>query len=242
MEILGIKRFSYGAAMAFAVILFLIIAGAMFFADEVDDFFDHREPQTIQVMELRGSWLGVKLTGLDSPTAQRLGIPPTAEGVLVVEIAEMNGWRARQAGVVEGDVIVGVDGQTVRDLADLYDISRKVNVGEAVLLDVRRWGQPITLVLPALHTPIPGTVPMQPGQFAQPGQVTPGMTPGVNPAAAQPVAWNRGVGAAYPPVMNVAAGPGAQFYCPTHQRMWGQSAVQPNYVCPLGNCPLSRVR
>ena len=43
MEILGFKRFSYGAILALAVLLFLLIAGAMFFADEVDDFFGHRD-------------------------------------------------------------------------------------------------------------------------------------------------------------------------------------------------------
>ena len=68
MEILGFKRVSYGAIFALAVVLFLIIAGAMFFADEVDDFFDHSAPKTTQVMELRGDWLGMKLTSLDSLT------------------------------------------------------------------------------------------------------------------------------------------------------------------------------
>ena len=223
MEILGIKRFSRGAVHAFVVALVLLIVGAMFFADEVEEFLDHREPKTTQVMELRGSWLGMKLT---SPTAQRLGIPPSAKGVMVVEIMEMNGWRARQAGIMESDVIVAVDGQDVRDLADLYDISRKVNVGDAVLLEVRRWGQLVTLVLPALHTPLPGAAQLQPGQV---GQAAPGMAPGTNAAAGQPVAWAPG-------------GQGGQFYCPTHNRMWPQTAVHPNYRCPLGNCPLSRAR
>ena len=214
----------------------------MFFADEVDDFFDHREPHTTQPMELLGSWLGVKLTGLDSPTAQRLGIPPSAEGVMVVEIMEMNGWRARQAGMMEGDVIVGVDGKTIRDLADLYDVSRKVDVGGAVMLDVRRWGQVVTLVLPALRAS-PRTV----AQW-QPEQVAPAPL-GVNGLAARPAAWAAGTQAAQyygPATMNVAAaqtvGQGAQFYCAIHGRMWDQGAVYPNYVCPLGNCPLTRVR
>jgi len=241
MDTLGIKRFSYGAMFAFVAALALLIVGAMFFADEVEEFLDHRGIKTTQVMELQGSWLGVKLTSLDSPTAQRLGIPPAAGGVLVVEIMELNGWRAREAGLTNGDILVGVDGQPVRDLADLYDVSRKVNVAEAVLLDVERWGQPITLVLPALHVPLPGTVPAQPGQIGQP-------VPGTFPAATQPVAWTPGAGGQFqcPPVMNVAAPPAAgqaaQFYCPTHGRIWPQTAVHPNYRCPMGNCPLTRVR
>ncbi len=150
MEILGFKRFSYGAIFVLGVALFLIIAGAMFFAYVVDDFFDHSAPKTTQVMELRGDWLGMKLTSLDSPTAQRMGIPPSLSGVMIVEIAEKNGWRALQAGAMEGDVIAAVEGKKVRDLADLYDASRNIDVGKAVLLDVRRWGQPMTRVLPAL--------------------------------------------------------------------------------------------
>ena len=65
-------------------------------------------------MEMQGSWLGMKLASLDAPAARRLGIPASAKGVLIVEIEEKNGWRARQAGVMEGDVVVAVDGQTVQ--------------------------------------------------------------------------------------------------------------------------------
>ncbi len=129
MEILGIKRFSYAAVFAFVVLLVLLIMGAMFFAEGAGDLFGRRGPKTTQVMELRGSWLGMKLTSLDSPTAQRLGIPSSAKGVMIVEIEERNGWRVIQAGAMEGDVIVAVDGQDVRDLADLYDVSRNLDVG-----------------------------------------------------------------------------------------------------------------
>lgn len=231
MEVLGIKRFSYGAVLAFVVLLVLLIAGAMFFADEVDDFFDHRKPKTIQVMELRGSWLGMKLTALDSPTAQRLGIPPSAKGVMIVEIEERNGWRVRQAGAMEGDVIVAVDEQDVRDLADLYDVSRDVDVGSAVLLGIRRWGQPMTLVLPALHALPAGAAGAQLGQAGPfpPATAPPVMAMGANAAGTQPVAWTP-------------AAQGVQFYCPAHNRRWSQNAVHPHYRCPLGGCPLTRAR
>ncbi len=226
MEIFGFKRFSYGAGLAFIVLLVVLVAGAMFFGDEAKEFFNLSQPKTTQVMELRGSWLGLKLTALDSPSAQHLGIAPSLPGVLIVDIDQQNGWRALQAGAMEGDVIVAVDGQDVRDLADLYDVSRNVDVGNAVLLDVRRWGQPITLVLPALHAPPPVAAP---GQFGQAGQGAPLMAPGANTAGAQPVAWT--------PAAQLA-----QFYCATHSRMWPQSAVHPHYRCPLGGCQLTRTR
>ena len=231
MELLGIKRFSYGTALAFVVLLVLLVAGAMFFGEEAKDLFGRSEPKTTQVMELRGSWLGMKLTSLDSPTVQRMGIPPSLPGVMIVEIAERDGWRARQAGAVEGDVIVAVDGKNVRDLADLYDVSRTVDVGNAVLLDVRRWGQSMTLVLPALHAPPGGAAAAQFGQAGQFPAATapPVVAMGANPAGTQPVAWTP-----------LAQGP--QFYCPAHNRMWPQTAVHPHYRCPLGNCPLSRAQ
>ena len=133
-------------------------------------------------MELRGSWLGMKLAALDSPTAQHLGIPPAAEGVIVAEITEADGWRVRQAGAMEGDIIVAVDGHTIRDLADLYDVSRKLDVGVAVLLDIRRWGQPMTLVLPAL---VAQPVAANPAQFGLAGQPATAMAPGANAAWVQ---------------------------------------------------------
>jgi hypothetical protein len=226
MEKTGTKRFSYGGVFALAVLLFLLVAGAMFFADETADFFAHHEPKITEAMELQGSWLGMRLTSLDSPTARRLGVPPSAPGVMIVEIEKRNGWRARQAGAMEGDVIVGVDGKAIRDLSDLYDVSRNLDVGSAVLLDIRRVGQPMTLVVPALHAPPPGAAPSQPGQAGIPAQV---MAPGANAALAQPAAWVPGL-------------QGPQFYCPIHSRMWSQNAVHPHYRCPLGNCPLSRAR
>jgi hypothetical protein len=226
MDKIGIKRFSYGAVLAFAVLLLLLVAGAMFFAGEAESFFGLHEPEITQIMELRGSWLGMRLTSLDSPTARRLGVPPSMPGVMIVEIEERNGWRARQAGAMEGDVVVAVDGQAVRDLADLYDVSRNLDVGGAVLLDVRRWGQPMTLVLPALQAPPPLAGPSQLGQAGQPA---PGTAQGANPAWAEQAAWIPGP-------------QGAQFYCPMHNRMWSQNAVYPHYRCPLGNCPLSRAR
>lgn len=248
MEILGIKRFSYGAVLAFVVLLVLLITGAMFFADEAEDFFGHRGPKTTQVMELRGSWLGMKLTSLDSPTARRLGVPPSAKGVMIVEVEERNGWRALRAGATEGDVIVAVDGQDVRDLADLYDVSRNVDVGSAVLLDIRRWGQPITLVLPALHALPAGAAGAQLGQA---GSFPAATAPAGNAAGTQPVAWTPGAqgGQLYcprvdsaQPVAWVQGSQGAQFYCPIHNRAWPQNAVHPHYRCPLGGCPLTRAR
>ena len=49
----------------------------------------------------------------------------------------------------------------------MYDLSRNVNVGAVVLLDIRRWGRLMTLVLPALQAPPPVAAPWPPGQVGQ---------------------------------------------------------------------------
>ncbi len=144
----------------------------------------------------------------------------------------------RQAGAMEGDVIVAVAGQNVRNLSDMYDVSRYVEVTGVVTMDIRRWGQVMTLVLPAL-------------------QAQPAMIQGANAAGAQPVAWIQGpqgaqfycpriTGANATAIQPVAwpsqAMPGAQFCCPYHNRVWSQNEVYPQFRCPICNCPLNRVR
>lgn len=223
------KYFSNGTTFVFLIILALLAAGAMFFPDDggsIGSVFGQNKPKFTQAMELRGKWLGMNLTALDSPTAHTWGVPPSLKGVMVVEIGEKSGWRANMAGVIQGDVIVAVDGKNIRDLADLYDISRTLDVGSSLLLDIRRWGQPMTLVLPALYSVPPAVVPPQ---IQQAGQPVPMVVQRANGGAVQPVA-----------LMPVAQG--MQFYCPKHNRVWPQNAVQPNYRCPLGNCLLNRMR
>lgn len=216
-----IKHFSSGSTFVFLVVLALLVVGAMFFGDKGADFLGGNKRKATQSMELQGNWLGMRLASLDSPTARSLGVPPSARGVTVVELDGTNGWRARQAGVMPGDVIVAVDGEKVRDLADLYDVSRNVEVASAVMLDVRRGGLPMTLALPAAYAaPAVGGQP----QAWQGGQPVPMATQGADAGGAQPVAW-------------------APWYnCAVHNRAWPQGAVHPHYRCLIGNCPLNRVR
>ncbi len=195
-----------GGAVAVAMVL-----GA---DDGVEHWFGGDDGKVTQPLELRGRWLGMSLTALDSATAQAKNIPATLKGVMVVEIAERNGWRARQAGLVSGDVITAVDGHEVRDMTDFYDITRDTDVAKAITIEVQRWGQAMTLVLPA----VVGVVAV-PGQPAMPGQ--PRAVPGLPAVGAQPVG-------------------GPLFMCPTHGQGWQQAAVHPNYRCPMCNAPLVR--
>lgn len=99
-------------------------------------------------VELRGHWLGMSVTNLDSPSAQRLGLVGLENGAAVVGVDPADGRRAMDAGIQTGDVLVGVDGKPVKNLADLYDLSGTLPADAPLLLDVARHGQVVTLVVP----------------------------------------------------------------------------------------------
>ena len=221
-----IKRFSYGAAFAFVVLLILLAAGAMFFTDDFKEEILSPEYKSTQVMKIRGSWLGMRMISLDSPAALRSGVPPSVRGVMVVEIEDRIGWRARQAGVQEDDIILAVNGKKIRDLADLYDLSHKLDAGPAIYLNILRWGQPMTLMLPAVYAA--PSVAGQP-QVELEFQTAPMTAQRTNAGVAQLAAL-------------VPASRGPMFNCPIHNRVWPQNEVHPHYRCPLCYYQLNRVR
>jgi DNA-binding transcriptional ArsR family regulator len=55
---------------------------------------------------------------------------------------------AERAGLQPGDEIVGYNGQRVFDVAELNELTLGGNTGESVLVDVRRNGQSLQLVMP----------------------------------------------------------------------------------------------
>ncbi|MCP4678531.1 MAG: PDZ domain-containing protein [Deltaproteobacteria bacterium] len=224
-----LKLISPGGAIVFFVVIICLALVALFFTDDREEVLGDvrlRGPRATQPMELRGNWLGIKLASLNSPTARRFGIPTNAHGVMVVEISERAGLRARQAGVLSGDVITAVDKNNVRDIADLYEVSRKLDVAAAILLDVQRWGQDMTLVLPAAYAMMPPATTPPSAAAAPPAQMA---APGPRPGAPQPAAWMPGRA-------------GGQFYCPTDKLIYSQAAVQPRYRCLRCNSPLVGVR
>lgn len=100
-------------------------------------------------MELRGHWKGMALAALGSQSAAKLGLAGVKDGAAVVHIDPNTGDRARQAGLQVGDVIVGIDGEQVDNLAELHAASRKTQLGTPTLVDVQRNGQSMTFVMPA---------------------------------------------------------------------------------------------
>ena len=61
-------------------------------------------------------WLGVVIQNVDENLARSFGLD-TAEGILVSEVQP--GSPAAKSGVKQGDVIIRLNGTTLKDVADL---------------------------------------------------------------------------------------------------------------------------
>jgi hypothetical protein len=158
------RKATIGIGVGLGVVALAVIGSAMFLAESGEEMMhlykDYKASQRQAAaapwqdsgaMELQGRWHGMSLTAANSPTAAAFGLREVEGGVVVAE-APVNGSPAASSGVMPGDLVVGVDNQRVGDMADLYNASRAVDPTRPVLLDVRRQGRPVTLVLPAMAT------------------------------------------------------------------------------------------
>ena len=83
--------------------------------------------------------IGISGFSVDSEISERLGIPTL--GAYVYTVAE--GRAAYLAGIMEGDVITGFNGQPVFTFNELQSLVRSSMVGETVELNILRDGAPI---------------------------------------------------------------------------------------------------
>jgi serine protease DegQ len=91
--------------------------------------------QLLETGEVEHAFLGVEPAELTPQVAERFDIE-TNEGVLVFSVVE--GSPAEQSGLQAGDVILAVDGETLRSVEDLLAALRERRPGERVELDVLR--------------------------------------------------------------------------------------------------------
>jgi membrane-associated protease RseP (regulator of RpoE activity) len=156
-------------AVALAVIITLVLAA---------EYSEHWGKGSVaqlaknEPMELRGSWLGMRLAATDSTSARAFGIPANVSGVVVAEVSQAGDSRALGGGIQPGDVIVKVDNREVESLTELQTLTAKLDVLRPLSVQVLRQGQPLSAVLPP--------------------------PPGVGLPQATPVAWQRAA-AAYGP-------------------------------------------
>ena len=120
------------------------------------------------------NWIGINVERLDAETQAARGIPAGVGGVIVQEVDGIAG----RAGVLPGDVIVGINGNVVRDMYDFQHF-----VGEA---DITKGGAQIDLIRNGMRMPVfvfPSDATAQaPAQAAPVAPVAP-VAPAAPPAA-----------------------------------------------------------
>lgn len=88
-------------------------------------------------------WLGAKIVTLNEELAQQAQQPRDAMGVLVFDIEP--GSDADEIGLLQGDVIRGVNQMPTPDLASFRKASESVKLKQGLVLDILRQGRPIYL-------------------------------------------------------------------------------------------------
>ncbi len=122
--------------------------------------------QLLEFGEVRRGQLGVIYQSLTADLAEAFGLD-TPEGALVVKVAP--GTPAESAGLLQGDVIVEVNGRKVRNSVDFRNRLGLTPVGTAMHLVVLRSGNPVKL------TAVVGAR----SEFTQPGSAFHPMLAGV---------------------------------------------------------------
>ena len=117
-------------------------------------------PTAISVVEallengtVEHAFLGIEPRPLTPQIAQQLGLS-VSEGVFVFGLTE--GGAAATAGLETGDVIVGLDGEEITRIEDLYAILRDLVPGDSVPMTVVRDGDEMVLEVTLDSRPSPG--------------------------------------------------------------------------------------
>ncbi len=93
---------------------------------------------------VKRGYLGVRTQTVSIPDASQKGLSrEQSQGLLVLWLEE-NG-PAEKAGLLVGDILVGVGGQAVSDPDDLFAALNSDTVGKAVPVEVLRGGKPETI-------------------------------------------------------------------------------------------------
>jgi serine protease Do len=98
--------------------------------------------QLTEYGEIRRGWLGVRIQDVDEDIAESIDGLDRAAGAVVTGVPE---GPAKDAGILQGDVIVIFDGWEVEDVRDLVQTVGNTEVGKAVDVVVVRDGEQVTL-------------------------------------------------------------------------------------------------
>jgi len=99
-------------------------------------------PQLRESGHVSRGYLGINIQNLDWDRAQAFGLSST-DGALVTNVVEDS--PAAKAGVRHGDIVVAVDGRSVKETRDLIDYVSSRPPGATVAIDVLRDGKRMSL-------------------------------------------------------------------------------------------------
>ena len=85
------------------------------------------------------------MRNLTPEIARQLGLPPTTAGVVIAGVEE--GSAAEAAGLREGDVILEINRQPVRNIGDFKRLSGKLSKQDSTLLLINRQGRRLFLAI-----------------------------------------------------------------------------------------------
>ncbi|MHB1340810.1 MAG: S1C family serine protease [Coriobacteriia bacterium] len=105
------------------------------------DFAKGVADEIIETGQATHPYLGVSTATIDSASAQRFELAVDA-GALVQGIVD--GSPAEIAGLEQGDIIIGIDGQEVTSVEDVFAVIRSHKVGDTVEVEILRADQKMT--------------------------------------------------------------------------------------------------
>jgi len=103
------------------------------------------------------AYLGVQTTDVTAEAAFQLGLAVDSGAYVVATTSD---GPANAAGIAQGDVIVGIDGQDVTSAADVGHILERMDVGQQVTIDlVRADGSRDSVRVTLGSRPLPAQLP-----------------------------------------------------------------------------------
>jgi serine protease Do len=117
-------------------------------------------PQLRETGKVTRGWLGVQIQQWEPGLAQKFGLPEE-RGALVGRVIE--GEPAEKGGIQKGDVILDLEGHSIKDTKDLLNTVARLQPGQKVKVVVLRDGKEKTLSVELGERPAEGESAAAPG-------------------------------------------------------------------------------
>ncbi|HTH98992.1 MAG TPA: Do family serine endopeptidase [Stellaceae bacterium] len=102
---------------------------------------------------VKRGWIGVRLQTVNPSVARAMGLPDNvaAPGTGTLVGALDSGAPAARAGIRQGDIVLRVGGQSVKDIRGLQRLVDDATVGDKINLDIWRDGKLATVSVPVIE-------------------------------------------------------------------------------------------